>query len=449
MMMLTGRVSLVVLFVPAVVLGQVAGKGVGKEPGKVMGKPVKDPVTTMLQPNSLLSGVLIPRYDAQRRLLGVFRAGEVKLVTQEVLDGMAITVDLYEVDRSPKGRVELERARYDQSAGSLRGLGRTRMVMGEMVTVGSGLVFHVDRSEGYLNGPVNTRFKYKKKGDPMSFRSRSMGAAAAVGVTMMATGAAGGEEVVAAGTDAGAGARKEMEVAGEETRAHLREALEASAEATRKAVAYLESESLLAKEGGAGRKPAPAPVAEFTPGPEDAVIDCDGGMYFNSEEGVLVYLDNVTVEDPRLKMKGADEIKVFFSRKEDNKGATKEGEGGADPKEGEAGKDGKDDKPEAVADLGKLKRIVATGRILFEGKPDPKKRDEPPVMAYGAVFTYNVETGEIILSGDKPWVRQGGLINRAKRADQTIRIVDGVATFSAGGTQTIIPRADFDRNLNR
>ena len=316
-MMLTGRLSLMVVFVPAMVLGQVAGKGVRKEPGKVMGKPVKDPVTTMLQPNSLLSGVLIPRYDAQRRLLGVFRAGEVKLVTQEVLDGTAITVDLYEVDRSPKGRVELERARYDQSAGSLRGLGRTRMVMGEMVTVGSGLVFHVDRSEGYLNGPVNTRFKYKKKGDPMSFKSRSMGAA--VGVAMVATGAARGEEAVVAGTDAAVGVRKEMEVAGEETRAHLREALEASAEATRKAVAYLESESLLAKEGGAGRKPVPAPVAEFTPGPDDAVIDCDGGMYFNSEEGVLVYLDNVTVEDPRLKMRGADEIKVFFAPKEAKK----------------------------------------------------------------------------------------------------------------------------------
>ena len=60
--------------------------------------------------------------------------------------------------------------------------------------------------------------------------------------------------------------------------------------------------------------PAAKPL-EVKTGPNDTVINCTGGAYFDADAGVLVYLKNVTVKDPRYDMTGANELKIFFEKK--------------------------------------------------------------------------------------------------------------------------------------
>ena len=71
----------------------------------------------------------------------------------------------------------------------------------------------------------------------------------------------------------------------------------------------------------------PAPAAETTPssaasGPEEGflqanspkdlyTVECDGDLYFDMEEGVLVFMKNVRVRNPGLSMDCADHLKIY------------------------------------------------------------------------------------------------------------------------------------------
>lgn len=71
----------------------------------------------------------------------------------------------------------------------------------------------------------------------------------------------------------------------------------------------------------------PAPAAETTSssaasGPEEGflqanspkdlyTVDCDGDLYFDMEEGVLVFMKNVRVRNPGLSLDCADHLKVY------------------------------------------------------------------------------------------------------------------------------------------
>jgi lipopolysaccharide export system protein LptA len=126
-------------------------------------------------------------------------------------------------------------------------------------------------------------------------------------------------------------------------------------------------------------------------------------MYFDADQGVFVYLKNVRVTDPRFSLSGANELKIFLAQKPAAKPAA--------------------DKPAGIglgAKFGDVDRIIATGavRILQKNIAD----DKPPVEASGAIFTYHAKTGQIILSGGYPWVKQGTTFMRAKQPNLTLRI---------------------------
>ena len=443
---MTGKLPALLLLAPALLLGQ------DLQPATPAGKPKrKNPLTALLQPNSVLSGVLLPWYDENRRLSGVFRAKTVTLITQDILDGKSITVDLFNPDRSPRGRLDLTQALYNQVTGKVHSTDTTKLTLDNMTTTGTGLVFVVDQSEGFLTGPVTTRIKPRPK---TAMRSSSTSLPAALlGASLLALPPAAESATPppaapppAAVEPPAATAAAQMAAANAETRDHLRTALNASTAATEAATKFLEAEELLAKTAAATPPAAPEPKAlDVEPGLDDTVINCDGGMYFHSEKvekgadvekGVLVYLGNVTVTKTNdYEMTGANELKAFFTKKP------------APEKAAPAPKaDGKAPAPSDEANAKwELDRVVATGAVNF--KKYPTKEGDEPIEASGAIFTYNRESGAITLSGGKPWVRQGGNISRAKRAEQTITITKkspdpdspyNAASFSPGGAETII-----------
>lgn len=414
---MTGKLSSLLILAPALLLGQDGGLPEAPLRHKLS-------VSSVLEPNSVLTGVILPRYDKDLRLLSVLRAKSVTLVGKDVLDGKAVNIRLYQADQRPRGRMDLVRARYDQVLGEVRATGETKLVFDRMITTASGLIFIMDSGEGFLTGPVTTRIS-QPPATVMNPRTLPFHAAVLLGTTLLSPSLA-----------AESGLAPAHGAADSATRTDLRKVLEASAEATRAATAFLESEDLLAQATPVGITPPPVPQAlEVKPGPDDTVISCDGGTYVDGNKGILVYLGNVTVSDPRFSMTGANELKIFFTKKP--------GKPGAKP----AAPDKEEIKPGVLPKEDfEIERIVATGAVYFKQKP---KDGEDPIEASGAVFTYDVKTEAITLSGGQPWVRRGGLINRAKQANQTITIVNNTATFSPGGTETILPGKDLQKRKPR
>ncbi len=389
--------------------------------------PKKSSVTSLLQPNSLLTGVMLPRYDENRRLSGLFRAKTVTLVTQEILDGETITMEQFNPDRSPSGRVEMEKARYDQVKATVRGTGVTKLAKDNITATGTALAFYIDHAEGFLSGPAVTRIKPQPKPTAMRPVPTTLRATALLSASVPTLLIANPTSPAAVPTAVPAAPTAQVAAANAETRSHLRAALTASATATAAATQFLDAEDLLAATAAAPAAVREPMALDVKPGPEDTVINCDGGMYFDGKAGTLVFMANVTVDDPQLSMDGANDVQVFFEKKPPPDPAAAK----PDPEKKEAAGG-------IGADLGKIERIVATGAIHLLQKPKPDAK-ELPIEASGAVFTYHFKSREIILSGGKPWVRQGGIINRAKKTDQFIRIIDNTATFSPGGTETILP----------
>jgi len=352
----------------------------------------KTSAISLLPDGSQLQRVMLPRYDADHRLTGVLKAESMTLVTDEIIAGESVTIGFFNPDGSQRGRVDLAKATLNQAKGLLEAREKTTVLTDRIEATGDGLIYAFDQGEGFLSGPASTRI-HNANETTMNSRTSPRRAAAAsmlAGATLIAAAPATHQESSTA------------------AKTELRAELDASAAATATATAFLEKAGIASGETGATLPPA-APL-DVKPAPEDTVISCDGGMYFNSDEGVFVYLKNVRVADPRFSLTGAAELKVFLGKKPEKK---------PEPK---PEKPAPDSKPPIGlgAKFGDVERIVATGAVrILQKQPEAGKE---PVEASGAIFTYHPKTGEIVLTGGYPWVKQGANFMRANQPNLSLRI---------------------------
>ena len=95
--------------------------------GKELPPPVpkkKLSAVSLLPSGSEFQGVMLPRYDENRRLTGVLKAKTMTLVTEEVIAGETVSIEFFNPDRSPRGRIDLVKAVLNQGKGLLRGAGK-------------------------------------------------------------------------------------------------------------------------------------------------------------------------------------------------------------------------------------------------------------------------------------------------------------------------------------
>lgn len=163
---------------------------------------------------------------------------------------------------------------------------------------------------------------------------------------------------------------------------------------------------------------------ELNPGPNDTLITCDGGLYMDPEAGVLVYLKNVVIKDPRFNLSGANEVKIFLAKKAPP--AAPDPQNPAPPKP---------DKPDSG--FGDPERIVASGAIVIDQKGVDGKS---PIKASAALFSYDIKEDIIVLSGGQPWFVQGSNALRAKGANQSVRISpkSGELRTDGGAWETLL-----------
>lgn len=420
--------------------GQVAGAASPKK---------KIPAIALLPDGSELQNVSLPRYDEDLNLTAELKADAMTLVSAGQIAGRAIALRFFNPDTSVRGRIDLARAIFDQNRGLLIAREPVEIQSPRMSARGSGLYYAFEQGEGFLSGPVTTTISASTETTMKSPSSSPLRATALLGMAMVSQPLAAApppsltaEQTAQLQADAESRSGKAAEASAQSS-SRLESDLTASASASQAAQTFL-AQADLPNPGPDADAPATAPL-QVTPGPSDTVINCDGGMYFDAEEGVLVYLKNVTVKDPRFDLSGANELKIFFAKKAPKASAPAKDD--KTPKASTPGEDGKatekaasaaEKKPSKTdsgfgsigANFSEVERIVATGAVKITQNASG---DKPPINASGAVFTYNLKEKHIIMSGGYPWFTQGSTFMRATEPNLQLLLFPETASFRTEG----------------
>ncbi len=380
---------------------------------------VKKSPISLLPNGSVLHGVLLPRYDSERRLVGDLKAETMTLIDGARIQGENVMIRFYNRDRSPSGKVRLTRALFDQEKSSLTAREDVKLTRDRLSASGGGLVYSFETGQGFLLGPVSTRISPPPVATSMNVNPLTFPAAALLAFAPATLPAAPpafvSPEELAEIKEGAKTAKPEIDAANQASASELSADLQAGRNAAEAASKFIQNNEII--KGGLrtgdqdikdGIEPQPLNV---NPGPEDTVISCEDGMFFDAEEGVLVYLKNVKVTDPRFTLTGANELKIFFDKKPVKNDADPEKAAGIG------------------ANFGDVKKLLATGavRILQKGVAGKE-----PVEASGAILNYNIKSGEIIISDGFPWVKQGKFFARAKEPNLTLRLLND-GSFSTRG----------------
>jgi lipopolysaccharide export system protein LptA len=428
----------------------------------------------LMPDGGILKNVLIPQYNDDLSLSATLRAGEMKISVEKIdekiqvkrIDALGVNLDFFNPDQSPRGAIAMATARYDALKQLLKSDEPVSLVSEDLTAKGSRLDYDLKNSRGFLHGPVTAVVT----ADPSTtMNTRPLRQTLAAGALLAATGAPlpaqqapaapvaeriaearlGPEEIARIEKDS-ASARPAVEAAAgeagraiDDTTAQAEEADAAMADLLR----HAELTALAGKDGPAtpsGDVPRPDLPAK----PTTTRITSDDGAFFDSKNGLLIFLKNVVVTDPRFNLSATDEVKVFFEPKETPaKAAPKAPAEGAaapapeavqppgtvPPSKPPAAKAVAEDKPGlADASFGKPSRIVATGTVVVEYRSDNPK--EAPVKASARTVIYDLKKEEFILRGGSPWVLREGQVSSVPGNDAYIVVQkDGSFVTGNGG----------------
>ena len=364
---------------------------------------------SLLPDGSQLHGVMFPRYDEDLNLVGTLKARAMTLVDTETLFGESVVIEFFNTDGSRRGRADLTTAHFNQAKGILDSRKPVTLRSDSISAKGSGLYYSFERGQGFLTGPATTWIE-PTKNTAMNTNHSPVRATAMLGMSLLMLPLSAAPPAPVSTEDAAIIQADAKSLAGTatseaaKTNATLKTDTQDAAAASEAAREFLAQTGIKSDTTGS-TDPATAPL-DVKPGPNDTLISCEGGMYFDADEGLFVYLKNVRVNDPRFALSGANELKIFLSKKEEDS----------------SDKSKEDAKPGIGigAKFGDVDRIVATGAVLITQKQVEKGKQ--PVQASGAIFTYRPGTGEIVLSGGYPWVKQGTTFMRAKEPNLNLRI---------------------------
>lgn len=379
----------------------------------------KSPVS-LLPNGSVLKGVLLPRYDKNRNLVGDMKVETMTLIDADRVQGENVLIRFFNRDRSLRGKVEMKNALFNQAKSRLFAKEPVEITTDRLVARGGGLVYSLREGEGFLSGPAITRISAPPTATSMN--SSPFSAAALVALCLAPSPLVAvppafvSEDELAAIKADSAPAKPEADKLTAATEASFAATVEEGNRASNAAQAFISTSEIKAVAIEELEAEAEAKPLDVKPGPNDTLITSDGGMYFDADEGILVYLKNVKVTDPRFNLSGASQLKVFFEKKPEKK-----------PEKQDAKDKAKE--PGGMGNFGDVQKLVAEGAVLIDQKGVGGK---DAVQASGRILTYNIPTGEIIIHGGYPWVKQGAYFARAKEPNLTLRLLNN-GSFSTEG----------------
>ena len=434
---------------------------------------------SLMPDGGILKNVLIPQYSRTLELSATLRAEELQIVTQKIIDARRVRIEFYNPDRSSRARINMETARYNAIEQLLTSDNPVSLVSGNLTADGSSLVYDLKNTRGFLRGPVTATTSVDQS---TSMNTQPVRQAIAAGTLMMAAAAPlpaqqeqeaptsptiaeriaearlSPDELDRITRDSQTG-RALVKAAADQGNAALEEATLRSEEATSTLADFLSAATLttllaepLASSPAAAASDVPRP--NIPEDPSKTRITSDDGAFFDSKNGLLIFLKNVVVRDPRFSLTGADEVKVFFDSVEETKAARKkimaEMQAKADAKAVAEGRDPEAERLEAEkkaaadkepakekkagipdAKFGEPNKIIATGTVVVEYQPEEK--DASPVKASARTVIYDLKKKEFILRGGSPWVLREGQLSSVPGNDAYIVIQENGSFVTGNG----------------
>lgn len=387
-------------------------------------KPIKKsrsgfPDLKMLPEGSYLKEVKIPRYDKDFNPISLLTAENVKVGDLSVIDAQNVYIELYHEDHSVKLKSRMKQAYFDQRNSTLRSTMSTTLEGSNFIAKGSSLTIHEASGQGFLVGPCFTKFtkphkkastamNLKKVSQPIVTTTKKVVTGTLITATsgmLMAERPPSLTETETAQLDQQATTLSEqVSQAQQASTQELEEATAASQATQQEMTDFLQQTGQKAPLTIQTTTDQPTPANDSTKGAHSATnqeafshpslpdqlgkdqetltVECDGGLYFDAKQGVLVYLDNIRLNNKTFKMSCKDELKVYTEPKKESSDKK------ASPK-----KDSNNDK---------VKKIIATGQVVLSGK-DAKGS---PYLAHADEAHYDAKTETFILRGGYPSIQQ-------------------------------------------
>ena len=414
------------------------------------------PVLDNLPTGSTLKGMRVPVFNKKRERMALLQSGLVKIITRRELTGEKIVLRYFQKDAVIM-RINLGAADFSLNTGILRA--RRAITLGgeQLQGQGSGGIFHLRTRSGVIRGPVSTRFTTsptEERDDKANGTDRTppdpsgQNATASTSPTEtraednpLATVFTGPEPLT------GAELRKINELLQSRSksvlanRAPTRNFMTQSRQSSNKADTDFLSfaHNVQMPRGKLLARTPPREPAEVTPitmETGEVLVTAGGGMFLNPEQGHISYLREIEVTESRFTMTAAGHLKVFFPPQDLSKAITRPG---SDPGEGdelEGGRIAEKGEEESFAELVDPHLLVATGgvRIIYN---DPAGR-APPLLATGETAIVDRRSGDIVLQGGTPTIRQGTNSLTAGSPELYLRLYQNGDLYAEEGLWTTV-----------
>lgn len=405
------------------------------------------PTLNILPEGSILRRVRLPRYDKDFNPISLLEADQLTVLDSHRIEAEGVTVELYENDGSVQASTKMRRAIYDQKKSTLHAKEAIYVKGKSYLASGSGLIFHWETKQGFLMGPVSTLFQITKSDTDMT----SLSPTNPYSVRSQACAIAGSFITLSSSLIAEPPARltaaelaeldrlaqpiaSKASASQQKTRESIAEQKQLDTEARESMIPFLKEigqGSLLVQAPNSPATPPdqPAPPAKDVPAKPNQTtlkVECDGGLYFDNDSGILAYLKNIRLTEDRFKLTCSDELKVFLEKKADKAEEPK-----ADATEpAKKPNNGKDKKDKSLSSFGELKQIIATGKVKVTRKDDKGNL----FIATGETASYSAKTGEIILRGGFPKLQQSATqYLQAQEPGQWIRVLKNGKLITSNG----------------
>ena len=404
------------------------------------------PTLDILPEGSILQRVRLPRYDKDFNPNSLLTADKLRVLTRQRIDGENVTIELYDKQGKVEAHVEMGHAIYNQKSSTLHATEAITLKGNRYQASGKGLIFHWHANRGFLIGPASSQFvtNTPDTSSAMKLRPKHPSITLAGALLTLTTSliAEPPEKLTPAQLSeldqltqpSGSiieNARKttEQDLAEEDKINRAADAVMKpflqnigqgailiTATTTATTTANTTEANKEPQEAALPKQPI---ITQKKPKDPKAVeapkllrVECDGGIYFDTDTGILAYLKNIRLTEPRFKMSCSDELKVFLDKKTDKKpnkktdsktGKTEKLEKKAPLVKTHKKEPKKTNEDELANSFGDLKRIVAIGKVRVVRKDEKGQT----YIATAETASYNAKTGDMILRGNKPRIQVG------------------------------------------
>ena len=373
----------------------------------------KLPIMEYLPNGTALTSVVIPSYDDELKPTSLLKAEEAVIIDKDkgILEAYHATVE-YFTDREPLV-IDMEKARFYYQKSYLEVEEQMTIKNDSFTLKGTGAFYDTKKKELFVTGPAKAFFI--PKDTALKFGVGLLSAMALL-PSEAAPPSAPSEEILNKVSELRE-TPDNYSPAQNELVAKKRQEVASQVEDSDKKLS-----SFLTKTGNADLlvKKERAEESSVLSVPNGALtVTCDDGMYFDAEEGHVVCLKNVVVIEPRFELQCVDQLKIFLNEKKEQT---------------------KNEKSMMGFGSSDVKELIATGNVEITYK---NEGDQPPIKATGETAYYDVATGEILLEGGLPTVKQGRNFFEALEPKVWVKISKNGFSSGPGKKRTVyLPEED-------